>query len=294
MKLLSIRSGIGIMALGLGIAAALAPSSFAQGYGGGSMQQGPQKAPPANNTPAAGQQPMSAPDAPKVDPAEDAAYKAFYDTNPQDADKVILLGEDFLKKFPDSKKYPPAVYSRLTQAYYNKQEFDKMYAAADKALALNPDDVTVLTMVGWVIPHNYNPNDLESDRRLNTAESYEKHALKILATLEKPATLSDEQFAKLKAEELGMAHSGLGLVYFRRQQLAESVAELQLARQLDPQPDAVDYYVMGIELQQLKKFAESADAYQKCAQIPGGLVDRCKQSAEQVKKLAASQPAPPK
>ena len=32
-----------------------------------------------------------------------------------------------------------------------------MYADADKALALNPDDVTVLVLVGWVIPHYYDP-----------------------------------------------------------------------------------------------------------------------------------------
>ncbi|MGB0035810.1 MAG: hypothetical protein WBP79_10080 [Candidatus Acidiferrales bacterium] len=293
MKLLSIRSGIGILALGLGIAVALAPSSFAQGYGGGGAQQGTQQQPAANKPPAPAAQPAAA-DAPKVDPAEEAAYKTFYDTNPQDTDKVIQLGEQFLKTYPDSKRYPPAVYSRLTQAYFDKQAYDKMYAAGDRALALNPDDVMVLTMIGWVIPHNYNPNDLESDRRLNNAEAYEKHALQVLATLEKPANLTDEQFAKVKAEAQGRAHSGLGLVYFRRNQYAESVAELQLARQLDPQPDAVDYFVMGIELEKLKKYADSADAYQKCAQIPSGLADRCKQSADQAKKLAASQPAPPK
>ena len=30
------------------------------------------------------------------------------------------------------------------QDYFNKQQLDKMYNAAGKALALNPDDVTVL------------------------------------------------------------------------------------------------------------------------------------------------------
>jgi hypothetical protein len=44
----------------------------------------------------------------------------------------------------------------------------------------------------------------------------------------------------------------------------------------------------------LKRFSEAADAYQKCAQIPGGLADPCKQKADEAKKLAAAQSAAPK
>jgi hypothetical protein len=40
---------------------------------------------------------------PKVDPQEEAAYKAFYDTNPQDADTRIKLGEAFVQKYPMSR-----------------------------------------------------------------------------------------------------------------------------------------------------------------------------------------------
>jgi hypothetical protein len=62
-------------------------------------------------------------------------------------------------------------------------------------------------------------------------------------------------------------------------------------------PDPTDYFVMGIALDQLKRYEESVDALQKCVQIPGKMQDRCKQLSEQVKKQAASEPAgltPPK
>jgi tetratricopeptide (TPR) repeat protein len=194
-------------------------------------------------------QPAAAAAVPKADPEEEAAYKAFSDTKPEDADKT---------------------------------------------LALNPDDVTVLVLVGWVIPHNFDPNDLAAESRLDKGEKYEKHALEVLATLPKPANMTDEQFAKVKAQGESQAHSGLGLIYFRRQDYEQSIAELKKSTADPANQDATDYYVMGVELTRLKRFSESADAFQKCSTMPGGLQDRCKQMGSDAKKQAAATPAPTK
>jgi len=40
------------------------------------------------------------PPAPKLDPKEEAAYKAFYTASPQDATARIQLGQDFIQKYP--------------------------------------------------------------------------------------------------------------------------------------------------------------------------------------------------
>src|ERR1700722_6609651 len=261
-----------------------------------SQQQPQQQAPPAKPGQAPAAQPgQQAPaEAPKVDPEEEKAYKAFYDANtPQQADARIKMGEDFVAKYPKSK-YAEVVYARLMQDYFNKQQIPKMYDAADKALALNPDDVSVLVLEGWVIPHNIDPNSMDTERLLNKAEAQEKHALELLPNLPKPPTMTDDQFAKAKNDALSQAHSGLGLVDFRKQDYANSVTELQQGEKLATVPDPTDFYVMGIELQALKRFGDATDAFQKCAQIPGGLADRCKQKADEAKKQAATQPAPPK
>ena len=287
MTLPSVRSGIAALAVLLAWFLS-APNSFAQ-Y--------PQAAPPASSgaqsqTPKDGQT-APALAAPKADPEEEAAYKSFSDTKPEDADKRIQLGEQYVQKYP-SGKYLDQVYQGLTTAEYSKQDFAKMYADADKTLAANPDDVTVLVLVGWVIPHNYNPEDLAAESQLEKGEKYEKHALEVLATLPKPANMTDEQFAKVKAQGESQAHSGLGLIYFRRQDFEQSVAELKKSTADSANPDATDYYVMGVELTRLKRFAESADAFQKCSQLPGSLQDRCKQSGADAKKQAAAAPAPSK
>jgi tetratricopeptide (TPR) repeat protein len=233
-------------------------------------------------------------EAPKVDPEEEKAYKAFYDANtPAQADARIKLGEDFVAKYPKSK-YAEVVYARLMQDYFNKQQFDKMYDAAAKVLALNPDNVSVLVLEGWVIPHNYDPNDINAERLLNKAEADEKHAIELIPNLPKPAGMTDDQFSKAKDAALSQAHSGLGLVDFRKQDYANSVTELQQGEKLATTPDPTDFYVMGIELQALNRFSDASDAFQKCAQIPGGLADRCKQKADETKKLAAAKPASPK
>jgi len=253
-----------------------------------SQQQGQQQQPPAKP----GEPGLSAPaqEAPKVDPEEEKAYKDFAALKNDDYDKQIQLGEDFVKKYPNSK-YDEFVYSHLTNAYFNKQQIDNMYAAGDKALGLNPDDVTVLVLIGWVIPHSINPNDVESDRRLAKAETYEKHALEVIPTLQKPDTMTDDQFTTAKAKETATAHSGLGLIYFREQKYEDSLKEIQQSTTSD-QNDPVDFFIMGIDLDNLKRYGDAQNAFQKCAQIPGGMQDRCKQQADKEKANAASQPAP--
>jgi hypothetical protein len=291
MTLPSIRSGIAALVIFLTWFLS-APHSSARYQQAAPAANSGSQSQPAQQT-QKGTQPAAAAAAPKADPEEEAAYKAFNDTKPDDADKRIQLGEQYVQKYP-SGKYLEQVYQGLTTAEYSKQDFAKMYTDADKTLAANPDDVTVLVLVGWVIPHNYDPNDLAAESQLAKGEKYEKHALEVLATLPKPANMTDEQFAKVKAQGEAQAHSGLGLIYFRQQNYEQSIAELKKSTADLANQDATDYYVMGRDLSQLKRFSESADAFAKCAAIPGGLQDRCKQSGADAKKQAASQPAAPK
>ena len=296
----NIRRGFIFSAILLVGALLPAAPSFAQMPGSSSGHPAPQQQLPpplpssqGNSTPdaAPAAKPAPAP-APKVDPAEDTDYKAFIALKPEDDDKRIEVGEAFVQKYP-AGRYTEAVYSQLTQAEYNKRDFAKMYADSDKALAMNPDDVTVLVITGFVIPHVYNPNDIDADAKLDKAEKYEKHAIETLATMPKPANLTDEQFAKTKALAESQAHSALGLTYFRKQNFDGAVTELTKGTSTATSPDPTDYYVMGVSLGHLDRFSDAADAYNKCAATAGSLQARCKQAADDAKKQAATKPAPP-
>jgi hypothetical protein len=220
----------------------------------------------------------------RIDPKEQKAYDTFYHT--EDSDKKIQLGTTFLEKYPTSI-FAEAVDAGLTNAYYDKQDWKDFYATADKALALKPDDVDVLTSVGWVIPHVYDPHDDNADQQLSKAETCEKHAIDVMAKMSKPASLTDAQFAASKANKAIQAHSALGLVYFRRDDFANSVTELRLATDNNPNPDQTDLFVLGTDLQNLDRFTEAVDAFERCSQIAGGMRDRCKESADMAKTQAA-------
>ncbi|MGA7917481.1 MAG: tetratricopeptide repeat protein [Candidatus Acidiferrales bacterium] len=293
MSVPSTRNAIGIAIVLLASILICSPKSFAQDQ---QQQQQPQqqsKPPSLENLPANGAAAQPAAAAPKpADPEEEKAYKDLTDTKVDDADKRIQLGEQYLQKYPNGK-YEEQVYSALTIAEESKQDLPKMYADADKALALNPDDVTILVLVGWVIPHN-SANDPDAESRLDKGEHYETHALTLLAALPKPANMTDDQFAKAKAQAESQAHSGLGLIYFRRAKYDEAVAEFKQSIAKSESPDPTDYYVMGVCLTHLSRFTDAIDAYQKCGQIPGGLQDRCKQMVDQTKKQAATELQAPK
>ena len=216
---------------------------------------------------------------------EESAYKAFSKVNPQDTDKRIQTGSTFIRKYPSSS-FAEAVYSQLSLAEYQRHDFAEMERYAYKSLTLNPNDVTVLVFTGWVIPHTGDP----SPAKLDKAEEYEKHVLDLLPTLPKPAGMTDKQMSDAKAQYESQAHSGLGLVYYRRNNFAGAVSELRTATSGSSTPDPTDYYVLGSSLDSLNLFSDAAKAFKVCAGITGTEQALCKQKGELAKKQAALEP----
>jgi tetratricopeptide (TPR) repeat protein len=212
-----------------------------------------------------------------------AAYKAFLAQ--QEATKKIELGKDFVQRYPKSP-LAERVDVGMMDIYRAQRDWKDSYLCADHALALQPDDVDVLATVGWTIPHVYSPDDPDADQELNKAETYAKHALDVMAKMPKPADLTDAQFEAAKARRTFQAHSALGLVYFRREDYANSAKELELSTKGNPVQDATDLFVMGVDLQNLNRYSEAEDAFTGCSQIVGPLQDRCKQSAVTAKAQA--------
>jgi hypothetical protein len=224
---------------------------------------------------------------PVVVPPDENDYNVWKGS--KDADKKTKLGEQFVTQYPSSQ-YCQEVYDALVSTYYSKQDWNNLYAISDKAIAKLPDDIYILITVGWIIPHQYNPDDPDAGKKLEKAQTYEKHAIEVIGTIPKPSKFTDEQFAADKAQSLEQAHSGLGLVYFRNQDFDNAVKELQQATQTTETPDPTDVYALAVSLEQLSRYSEAADAFQKCSAIPGSLQDRCKQSAAEDATKAGAQP----
>lgn len=214
---------------------------------------------------------------------ENSAYQTFL--KEQDPAKKIRLGNDFVRRYPKSVLAEP-VDVGMMNTYRAQRDWKDAYLWADNALALQPDDVDVLTIVGWTIPHVYSPQDPDADQELAKAETYSKHALEVLAKVAKPAKMTEQDFAAAKARRSFQAHSALGLVYFRRDDYENSAKELQQATTGNPALDPTDLFVLGVDLQNLKHYGEAEAPFTACAQVNGPLQDQCKQSATAVRALA--------
>jgi tetratricopeptide (TPR) repeat protein len=169
-----------------------------------------------------------------------------------------------------------------------------MEEVADKEIALNPNDVQVMAVVAQTLPRAMNSKTPNPEKQLAKAEQYSKKAIELTPTLPKPAAITDENFSAVKKQTLAMAHSGLGLVYIRRGQFSEAIPELNQSVTLDPTPDPVNFYLLGMANAKASHFDDSAAAYNKCAAIAGTMQETCKKGAEEAKKLASTQLSAPK
>lgn len=270
---------------------------------GGSFAQTP---PPANSktpppatpadkspTPASNSLTLDDPNAAPSTPEEDTAYKALTDVAPSDQPKRIELGEAFIQKYPNSR-YRPSVYSALTLAYLQNGQVDKMQEVGDKEIALNPNDVQVMALLAQTLPRAINSKTPQPEKQLAKAELYSKKAIELTPTLPKPANVTDDSFSAVKNQTLAMAHGGLGLVYIRRNQFSEAIPELNQSVTIDPTPDPVNFYLLGMANAKTSHFDDAVAAYNKCAQIIGAMQENCKKSAEDTKKLAGTQLSAPK
>jgi len=223
-----------------------------------------------------------------VDKAEETAFGDFQRVSPEDMAKKIELGEKFLKKYPKSN-YRAIVYSGLTSAYLMTNQVEKMQQSGEMALALNPKDVLVLAMLGQTIPRVITASTPEPQKELERAEKYAKQAIEQIPQLAKPANTSDQEFAQAKNQTLAIAHSGLGLVDFRRGDFAGTIAELDQAVQLDLRGDVTNYYVLGVASYNAKHYEDAVKAFDKCAAFSGNLQSTCKENGEKAKSLIAGQ-----
>jgi len=266
----------------LGLTVAISVAAGASGAQYGSSPPPMPKPVPEQNAPA----PKDSGKAPKVNKAEEAAYKSVLAAQGGDPAMQIQVGEDFITKFPMSK-YLGGVYGMLTTAYYTTGNTDKMFAGGAKALELNPDNVDVLALLAMAIPRRVKANTPDGPQQLQKAEVYARHAIELIPALTKPETVDDATFEKAKNDKLALAHSGLGLLDINHQKFDDARTELTQAVQLASSPDPVDYYLLGNADAQASYMNGAIAAYEKCA-ASGPLVTACKAREEAMKKDMAS------
>jgi tetratricopeptide (TPR) repeat protein len=245
------------------LAAFLLCGAASVGAQGGQSQPAQQPAAQADKDKQPNPPPLSMDNVAAATPEEESAYKGVQQAS--DPNKRIQLAEEFLQKYPQSR-YRPSMYQSLVSGYFATQQVPKLLDAGEKAA-----------------------------KQLEKAELYSKRAIEITPTLPKPENLTEDAFANAKNDTLVMAHGGLGLVYIRRGKFSEAIPELEQSVKADnhPDPDPVNYYLLGVADKQTSHFDAAAAAFSKCATVQSSLQATCKNGAEDAKKQGSTQLSAP-
>src|SRR5579859_5071022 len=149
-----------------------AAQSAQSGQTGQPVQSG-QSSPPAQQPPAKDKADTLTLDtpAPPVNAEEDAAYKAFDAIPLTDSSKKTQAGEAFVQKYPQSRYLPP-VYSNLVKLYLQANEIQKMQEVGEKDVAIAPNDVQTLAILGQTLPRAWSANMPNATLQLDKAEKF--------------------------------------------------------------------------------------------------------------------------
>jgi tetratricopeptide (TPR) repeat protein len=132
---------------------------------------------------------------------EYALVNAAYKTTSPEARAALF--ERYVTAFPDSP-YTLTVREQTAVAYQQAQDAPKMLDTAQRVLATDPNDVSMLILLSdyWS----------ENNQQLDKAAADAQLALDQLAQAKKPDNLSDEQWQQQVAVEKGLAYSAIGEV----------------------------------------------------------------------------------
>lgn len=175
-------------------------------------------------------------------PAEGEAYNALY--NEKDPLKKASLAEAFLQKFPDTDFKAPTQFMLLT-AYQQLNDIPKATDAAQKLLEISPDNLQALAFLSYVLPYTFKADDSEASTKLSKWESGAKAGLEALRKLQKPANVSDDQFAQFVKGQRAIFNGTVGFVALQRKDYAAAITSFKAAAEDNP-ADPTTFYREGV------------------------------------------------
>jgi tetratricopeptide (TPR) repeat protein len=197
-----------------------------------------------------------------------------------DPNKIIALLDEYTANFddPDMK---PLVYDLYMRNYLRLGNRDKVLQYAEKAMALNPNNVDPLVFT--TSAYLEKPMDLEaalgqSQKAVAIADALDSQA--------KPAGLTDDQWNKQKNLWKATAYSSRGLVRLQNETtLEQALADLEKARDFSPE-DGVIQYRLGIAYWKSKKIDEAIMALAKSSTVSSSTQSQATQLLETYYKAA--------
>jgi tetratricopeptide (TPR) repeat protein len=157
-----------------------------------------------------------------------------------DPTQKITLLESSLTVFKDPAD-SDVIAPVLLSAYIAANRVDDAFTFADKALAKNPNDVTVLTQVTMV---GVEQAKQKNAKYVTQSQQYGTKAIQIIESGNKPASMTDESWKEYQTRWLPQLYQVEGLLSLMTGNNADSKTKLEKAASLNPN-DPFTFYLLG-------------------------------------------------
>jgi tetratricopeptide (TPR) repeat protein len=171
-------------------------------------------------------------------PEEFDAYLAVMDAETPAA--TIAAGEGFVHTWPASGLCGH-VYEMEFEAYRRLGDADRAIAAGEKSLAAAPNNLVMLANLAVVLA-----NGTREAKRLERSEIYARKVIELSQSIRLPKFITPHDWARTNARLNSQAHAALGLVANQRDDVKGAIHEFEAATALAPEPDATQYYRLGM------------------------------------------------
>jgi tetratricopeptide (TPR) repeat protein len=171
-------------------------------------------------------------------PEEFDSYLAVVDAGTPG--KVIAAGDAFVRAWPASG-LRGHVYKMEFEAYRRLGDADKAIEAAEKSLTAAPDNLVMLANLSVVLA-----NGTRDAKRLAHAETYARKVIELSTSIRLPKFIRPDEWEHIDARLNSQAHAALGLVANQRGDIPSAIHEFEAAIKLAPEPDATQYYRLGL------------------------------------------------
>lgn len=189
-------------------------------------QQPAQPAAPAQQAPA-----QQAP-AQKKEIKDPAEYNAYVGAVQQADPNAKISGlEAFVTQYPNSVMKEDALEA-LMGAYQQTNNVAKMGDAAQRVLAVNPNNVRALALLTY---------SKTAEGKMPEAKQYGQKGLEALKTFNKPDGMSDADYATLKKELSGIFNRGVGVAALGEKDYPTAETDLRAAVEASPNDINVIY-----------------------------------------------------
>ena len=180
--------------------------------------------------------------------------------------EVISAAGDFEQHWPHSELLGHVLELQLN-AYRLLGDSAQAIVTGEKALKVVPDNLVILSNLAYIIA-----NSTTDAQRLAQAEEYARRELDRSRTILIPKKISLEEWNEIRDRLGSTAHAALGLVCYKRGDVAGAIRELETAVKVAPAPDPAHYYRLGMLYRASGNQSKAAEMLHRAAESNDAIV----------------------